>query len=122
MRVSRRKRVQGLGGKSVEQWVDGIGVGSLEPGVRLKAKPSGVFSVNVVIDASCLDLLMIIARMRDALAIRATVSIIRNGGRTSTDIERAAENLERRSVRITVERKHLLIERHRLRRWLIDRP
>ncbi len=54
--------------------------------------------------------------MRDALAIGAAVSIIRNCGRTSAHIERATEHRERRSAGISVERKHLLIERHRLRR------
>src|SRR5580698_9553884 len=80
VRISRRKRVQGLGRKSVEQWVDRIGVGSLQPCVRLKAKPCGVFLIDVEIDSNRLDLFMIIARMRDALAIRATVSIVRNCG------------------------------------------
>src|SRR5580700_5093221 len=36
VRISRRKRVQGLGRKSVEQRIDRIGVSGLEPGVRLK--------------------------------------------------------------------------------------
>src|SRR5580658_11039330 len=48
VRISRRKRVQGLGRKSVEEWVDRIGVGSLQPCVRLKAKPCGVFLIDVV--------------------------------------------------------------------------
>src|SRR5208282_760654 len=60
--------------------------------------------------------------MRHALAIGATVSIIGNCRRTSTVIERAARYRERRAAGISVERKHLLIERHRLRRWRIDRP
>src|ERR1700691_3969465 len=59
--------------------------------------------------------------MRDALAIRATVSIVRNRGGNSTNIERAAKYRERRSARIAVERKHLLIKRHQLRRRQIDR-
>src|ERR1700683_87304 len=41
VRICRGKRVQGLGRKSVEQRVDRIGVGGLESGVRLKAKPCG---------------------------------------------------------------------------------
>src|SRR5277367_352371 len=100
MRISRRKREQRLRRKSVEQRVDRVGVGRLEPSVRLKAKPSGVFFVNVVIDSSRLHLLVIIARMRDALAIRATVSIVRNRRRSAPRNEWAAENRERRSVRI----------------------
>ena len=122
VRVSRCKRVQRLGRKSVEQRVDRIGVGGLEPGIRLKAKPRGVFLIDVVIDASRLYLFVVIARMRDALAIRATVPIIRNSRRTSTNIERAAEYRERSSARIAVQREHLLIERHGLWRRLINRP
>ena len=120
VRISRCKRIQGLRRKSVEQRIDGIGVGGLESVVRLKAEPGGVFLIDVVIDPNRLDLFVIVARMRDALAIGATVSIIRNGGRTSTNIERTAKYGERRSARIAVERKHLLIERHQLRRGLID--
>src|SRR5271170_1436533 len=115
MRISRRKREQRLRRKSVEQWVDRVGVGRLEPSVRLKPEPRGVFLIEVVVNASRLDLLVIIARMRDALAIRATVSIVRNRRRSAPRNEWAAENRERRSVRIPVEREHLLIERHRLR-------
>src|SRR3984957_5698306 len=121
VRVSSCKRVQRLGRKSVEQRVDRIGVGGLEPGIRLKAKPRGVFLIDVVIDASRLYLFVVIARMRDALAIRATVPINRNCGRTPANIERTAEHREGRSVRIAIECKHLLIERHRLRRRLINR-
>src|ERR1700730_11083075 len=91
VRISCCKRVQGLRRKSVEQRIDGIGVGSLESVVRLKAKPGGVFLIDVVIDPKSLDLFMIIARMRHALAICATVSIIRNCGQTSTNIERTAK-------------------------------
>src|SRR6266481_7790934 len=64
---------------------------------------------------------MISARMRNALTIGTTVSIVRDCRRNPTDIERAAKDRERRSAGIPVERKHLLIERHRLRRRLIDR-
>src|ERR1700722_1580538 len=118
--ISRRKRIQRLRGKSVEQGVDGIGIGGLESVIRLKAEPGRVLLIDVVIDANRLNLFMIRARMRDALTIGTTVSIIRNGGRNSTDIKRTAKYRERRSVRISVERKHLLIERHRLRGGLID--
>src|SRR5580658_6887007 len=61
VRVSCRKRVERLRGKRVEQRVDGICVRSLEPGVRLKAKPGVVFLIDVVIDASRLDLFVIVA-------------------------------------------------------------
>src|SRR6202030_615810 len=59
--------------------------------------------------------------MRDALAIGAAVAVIRDRGRGAAFIERATENGERRAVRVAVERKHFLIERHRLRRGLINR-
>jgi hypothetical protein len=52
----------------------------LHAGIGLKAKPGGVVFIDVVIDSNGLYLLMIIARMRDALAIGAPVSIIRNCG------------------------------------------
>ena len=90
-------------GDRVEQRIDRIGVGSLHAGIGLKAIPSGVSLIDVVVDSNRLHLFMIIARMRDALAIRATISIIRNYGRTSARIERATEHSERRSARIAVE-------------------
>src|SRR5216684_2923746 len=85
------KRVRRLRGKSVEQRTDGVCVGSLHAGIGLKAKPGRVFLIDVVIDSNRLYLFMIIARMRSALAIRATVSIIGNGGLTSAHIERTAK-------------------------------
>src|ERR1700683_5597127 len=88
--ISRCKRVQRLWGKRVEQRVDGICVSSLEFVVRLKAEPCGVLLIDVVIDPKCLYLFMISARMRNTLAIRATVSIIRNGRCDSSHIERTA--------------------------------
>src|ERR1700730_389255 len=60
--------------------------------------------------------------MRDAPAIRATVSIISSCGRSSAHIERTAKYRERRSVDISVEGKHLLVERYQLWRRLIPRP
>ena len=92
-----------LRGERVEQGVDGIGIGRLESVVRLKAEPGGVFLIDVVIDSNRLDLFMIIARMRNALTIGATVSIIRNCGRNSTDIERTAKYRQSRSAGISVE-------------------
>ena len=106
----------------MNEGIDRIGVGSLDTGVGLKAEPGGVFFIDVVIDASRLHLLMIIAGMRDTLAIGASVSIIGDCRRNSTDIERTTEHSERRSVRIAVERKHLLIERDRLAARRVDEP
>ena len=91
------------------------------PVVGLEAIPGRVFVVDVVIDADGLDLLVVVARVRDALAIGAAVSVVGNRGRAAAGIERAAENGERRAVGIAVERKHFLIEGHRLRRRLINR-
>src|SRR5580700_8618512 len=59
--------------------------------------------------------------MRDALAICATVSIIRDRGGSSANIKWTAKYRERRSTRIAVERKHLLKEGHLLRRRQIER-
>src|SRR5580704_11067282 len=59
--------------------------------------------------------------MRDALTIGAAVAIVWYYGRGAAGIKRAAENGERRAVGVPVERKHFLIERHRLRRRLIER-
>ncbi len=59
--------------------------------------------VDVVIDARRLHLLAIVARMRNALAIRASVSIGRIAGRGgSIAVERAAENRERSSRGVAV--------------------
>ncbi len=73
--ISRRKRIERLRGKSVEQWVDGIGVGGLQAGIRLKAKPGGVVLIDVVIDARGLHLFVVVAGVRHALPVRATVSV-----------------------------------------------
>ena len=108
--ISRRKRVQGLRRKSVEQRIDGICIGGLESVVRLKAKPGGVFLIDVVIDSNRLDLFMIVARMRNALAIGAAVSIIRNGGanlhphRTDSPVRRGAFRSYSRRVRTSSDR------------------
>ncbi len=59
--ISRGKRVQRLRRNSVEQRIDRIGIGSLEPGVGLKAEPGGVFLIDVVIDSNRLDLFVIVA-------------------------------------------------------------
>ena len=103
VRISRCKRVQRLWGNRVEQRVDGICIGSLQSGVGLKAEPCGVLLIDVVIDANRLYLFVIVARMRNALAIGAAVSIIRNGRCDSSRIERTAEYGEGRSARISVE-------------------
>ena len=96
MRVARRKRIQRLRRNRIEQRIDRIGVGGLQAGVGLKAKPRGIVLVDVVIDARGLHLLVIVAGMRNALAIGAAVSVIRDGGRAAARVERAAEHGKRR--------------------------
>src|SRR5271156_7234198 len=59
--------------------------------------------------------------MRDALAIRAAVAIVRMGGCTAPHIEWTAKHRERCSAGVSVKRKHLLIERDLLGRRLIGR-
>ena len=81
-----------------------------------------LFGVDVVVDASRLHLLAIVARMRNALAVRATVSVGRIAARGGPiAVERAAENRQRRPRGIAVQRKELLVERHELGRRLISR-
>src|SRR5271154_4508148 len=59
--------------------------------------------------------------MRHALAIRATVSVVRSRRLSASHIEWTTEHRERRSARVPVKRKHLLIERYGLRCWLVYR-
>src|SRR5271169_838159 len=59
--------------------------------------------------------------MRHALAICATVSVVRGRRGSTSYVERTAEHRERRSPRVPVKRKHLLIERYGLRCWLVYR-
>src|SRR5579864_7075022 len=53
--------------------------------------------------------------MGNALPVCAAVSIIRNGRRTSADIEGTTEHRQWRTRCASVERKHLLVERNQLR-------
>ena len=117
VRVSRRKRVERLRRKSVEQGVDGIGVSGLQSVVGLKTKPRGIFLIDVVVDAGGLYLFMVVAGVRNALPVRATISIGWTARcRAAVCIEGTAEHGERRAAGVSVERKHLLIERNQLRR------
>ena len=77
MRIPGCERVKGLRRDCVEDRIDRVGVSSLEAGVGLKAEPGHIVRVDVVVDAGSLHLLAIVARMRDALAVRASVSIRR---------------------------------------------
>src|SRR5689334_7355906 len=58
---------------------------------------------------------MIRAGVGNALPVRTAVSVIRNGRRTSADIEWTTEHRQWRTRCASVERKHLLVERNQLR-------
>ncbi len=120
VRIAGGEGIEGLRRDGVKDRIDGIGVGSLEPGVGLKAEPRHVVGVDVVVDAGRLHLLAIVARMRNALAVRASVSIRWIAARRGPiAIERAPEYRERRAGGIAIQRKKLPVERHQLRRGLI---
>src|ERR1035441_7584071 len=100
-----------------------VRVGGLKASVGLNPEPGHVFRIDVVVDAGRLHLLTIITRMRDALAVRATVSSGRIAARSGPiAVEWTAENRQRSARRVAVKRKELPIERHQLRRRLIGRP
>ena len=67
VRVSRRKRIERLRGKGVENGIDGIGPGSLQSGIGLKTKPCGVVGTDVVVDTGGLHLLVIVTGVRQRL-------------------------------------------------------
>src|ERR1700680_142934 len=95
VRVSRRKGIERLRGKSVEQGDDGIGISGLESVVGLKAEPGSVFLIDVVIDPSGLYLFMVIAGVRNAVPVRATVTIRWTArSRSAVRIERTPEHRE----------------------------
>ena len=75
MRVTRRERIERLWRHSVKQRVDGVCKRCLQARVGLKTKPSSVVHADVVVDASRLHLLMVIAGVRNTLPIRASVSV-----------------------------------------------
>jgi hypothetical protein len=115
VRVSGREGVEGLRGDRVEHRVDGVGPCGLQASVGLKANPDEVFFVDVVVDAGGLDLFVVIAGVRDALAIGAAVSVVGDCGRSSADVEGAAQYGQGRSAGVAIEREHLLIEGDQLR-------
>ena len=124
VRVSRGKRIERLRRDGVKQRIDGVGIGSLHARIRLKTKPGRVFLIDVVVDACGLDLLMVVAGMRNALPVGATVSIWRIARRgAAVRIERTPQNLRGRAAGISIKREHLLIERNQLRRrWKTIAP
>src|SRR5271169_7232936 len=111
VRVSCGERIKRLRRKRIEHRVDGIRVRGLQPGVRLKTKPCRIFLVDVVVETDGLDLLVVIAGVRDALPVGATIP----GG-----AKRAAKYRRRCAAYISVKVEHLLIEQTGLIR--IARP
>jgi hypothetical protein len=71
--VAGGKRVEWLRRDGVEQWIDRVGPCCLQTRISLKAEPSRVLSVDVVIGAGGLDLLMVVTGVGHPLAIRASV-------------------------------------------------
>ena len=104
MGVARCERVERLRRDRIKQRVDWICVGGLYAGVRLKTKPSRVFLVDVVVDADRLHLFVVIAGVRDALPVRATVSIRWFArGRSAVGVKRTSEYRERRAIGVSVK-------------------
>src|ERR1039458_4991493 len=101
LRVSSRKRIERLRRKRIEHWVDGVGPRSLQPGVRLKTKPGSVVWADVVIDSGRLHLLVVVAGVRNALPVRATVT---------GAAKREAKYRRGCAAGISIELEHLLIE------------
>src|ERR1039458_2151426 len=98
MRLTRCERIQRLRRNRVEQRIDRIGIGGLKSGVGLKSEPRDVPIVDVVIDPSRLHLLAIVARMRNALTVCATIAIRRIPARRgSTAVQGATRSEEHTS-------------------------
>src|SRR5579862_85919 len=91
VRVSGCERVERLRRDRIEERIDRVGISGLYSIVELKTEPRCISLVDVVVDAGRLDLLMVITQMRDALPVRATVSIVGDRGSAPADIERAAQ-------------------------------
>ena len=73
VRVSCGERIKRLRRKRIEHRVDGIRVRGLQLGVRLKTKPRRIFLVDVVVETDGLDLLVVIAGVRNTLPVGATI-------------------------------------------------
>src|SRR6202035_1025790 len=73
----------------------------LQPCVRLETKPGRIFLVDVVVETDGLDLLVVVAGVRDALPVGATIP----GG-----AKRAAKYRRGCPAGIAVEVEHPLIE------------
>src|SRR5580698_8434817 len=101
MRVSCRKRIERLRRHGIKQRVNWVRVGGLYTGISLKTKPSRIFLVDVVVDPDGLHLFVVVAGVRDALPVGATIP----GG-----AKRAAKYRGGCAAGVSVEGEHLLIE------------
>ena len=115
------ERIERLRRKCVEERIDGIGEGGLKSVVGLKAIPGGVLLVDVVIDANGLDLLVIVARMRDALAICAAVSVV-GDSRARLRRNRMGSRERREAYRSCCGRARTFFDRKALIAAMADRP
>ena len=77
VRVACCEGIKRLRRDGVEQRIDGVGVGSLQSGVGLKAEPRRVIGADVVVDTGGLHLFVIVAGMRNSFTIGATVAVRR---------------------------------------------
>src|SRR5208282_5636679 len=71
--VARREGVERLRRKRIKYRVDRVRPRGLHTGVSLQSKPSRIFLVDVVVDTDRLHLLVVVAGVRDALLVGATI-------------------------------------------------
>ena len=76
MRETCGKRIEGLRRDGIEERIDGVGIGRLNSGVGLKTKPSGIAFIEIVINASGLNLFVVVAGVGNALSIGAAIAVI----------------------------------------------
>src|SRR5271166_238993 len=98
MGVACGNGIERLRRHSIEQRVDGIGVGSLEAVVGLETKPGRIFFIDVVVEADGLHLFVVVAGVRNALPVGATL-------RDWTTEDRGG-----RAGGVSIESEHLLIK------------
>jgi hypothetical protein len=93
VRVAGGEGIERLGRSGVKQGIDRVGVCRLLAGIGLKAKPGRIPLVYVVVDPRGLHLLAIVARMRIALPVGASIAVGRiAGGGVTIAVKRAAEH------------------------------
>ncbi len=108
MRVAGGKGIKRLPGHRIKDWIDRIGIRGLHAAIGLETKPYRIVLTDVVVNASRLHLFVVGAGTRNPSPVRATVA------------EWASKNRQGRSGGVTIQRKHLLVERDQLRRGRID--